>query len=156
MMDVCYSLIETVWGEFLVGWNERGIVSLKFPRHFPQVSVSSPRGPALRLAQELREYLAGGRRDFTVPFVLTGTEFQRLVWEALLEIPYGKTVTYGELARWIGRPRAARAVGGAVGANPIPIVVPCHRVVPKTGGIGNYGPGPHWKRKLLRLEGALR
>ena len=155
-MDVRYSLVETAWGEFLVGWCGKGVVSLRFPGTFPGVPLARATGPALRLARELKEYLAGVRRDFTVPVALTGTEFQLRVWKALLEVPYGKTVTYGELARRIGRPRAARAVGGAVGANPIPIVIPCHRVVPKTGGIGNYGPGPHWKRELLRLEGALR
>jgi|Deesub1362B_J571_1020462.scaffolds.fasta_scaffold00377_20 O-6-methylguanine DNA methyltransferase len=155
-MDVRYSAVETNWGEFLVGWSQEGIVSLHFPGCFPDVRLSSPRGLACHVARELDAYFAGKRRKFWIPLALRGTEFQLRVWQALLRIPYGKTVTYGELAERIGRPTAARAVGGAVGANPVPILVPCHRVVPKTGGIGHFGPGPEWKARLLWLEGVTR
>ncbi len=154
-MEVRFSVIETGWGRFLVGWIPAGIVSLHFPGHRPRRAVSPPKGPARELGRELDGYLAGERRSFSVPLVLRGTPFQLRVWGALLSIPYGMTVTYGELAARIGNPRATRAVGRAVGANPIPILVPCHRVVPQGGGIGGFGPGPHWKERLLRLEGAI-
>lgn len=152
---VRYSSVETPWGRFVVGWSKVGIVSLHFPSRQPPVPLRPPGEHVLRLREQLREYLAGDRKNFDIPLDLAGTPFQMAVWEALLEIPYGHTVTYGELAKRIGRPGAARAVGNAVGANPVPILIPCHRVVPKSGGIGNFGPGPEWKARLLRLEGAL-
>ena len=104
--------------------------------------------------RQLDEYFAGNRRRFDLPLAPRGTAFQRRVWQALLSIPYGGTITYGELARRVGNLRAARAVGRANGANPIAIIVPCHRVV-ATGGIGGYGGGLDIKRKLLTLEGVL-
>ena len=89
-----------------------------------------------------------------IPLDITGTAFQRRVWEALRHIPYGEVRTYGEIAEIIGSPNAVRAVGTACGSNPVAIVVPCHRVVPKSGGVGNYGFGPERKRVLLAREGA--
>lgn len=105
-----------------------------------------------RVARELREYAEGRRRDFTFAIHLEGTPFDRRVWGALLEIPYGGTATYGEIAHKIGAPRAARAVGLANHRNPIPIVVPCHRVVAAGGKLGGYGGGLDLKRKLLDVE----
>ncbi|HEX2131539.1 MAG TPA: methylated-DNA--[protein]-cysteine S-methyltransferase [Actinophytocola sp.] len=102
---------------------------------------------------QLTEYFAGDRTEFTIPLRPAGTEFQRTVWQALREIPYGETITYGELAQHIGRPTAARAVGHANGHNPIGIVVPCHRVVSPTGLTG-YAGGLDRKRFLLALESA--
>lgn len=107
-----------------------------------------------RVARELREYAAGRRREFTFRVEAAGTEFQRRVWRELRRIPYGETATYGEIARRIGRPGAARAVGAANGGNPIPIVVPCHRVVAAGGKLGGYGGGLSLKRRLLELEAA--
>jgi methylated-DNA-[protein]-cysteine S-methyltransferase len=104
---------------------------------------------------ELEEYFAGTRRAFSVQVTLEGTEFQRTVWKALQAIPYGTTLTYGELARRIGRPDAARAVGLANGANPVPIVVPCHRVIGADGSLTGFGGGLNTKRTLLELEGAF-
>ena len=106
--------------------------------------------------RQIEEYLAGERRAFDLPLAPAGTEFQRHVWFALADIPYGETVSYAELAARVGRPRAFRAVGQANGANPLPIVLPCHRVVASGGGIGGYGGGPDLKRRLLALEGAHR
>ncbi len=103
-------------------------------------------------AAELEEYFAGTRTDFDVALELDGTTFQREVWDELTRIGYGETITYGELARRVGRPRGPRAVGQANGRNPIPIIVPCHRVV-ASGGIGGYGGGLKIKRALLALEG---
>lgn len=102
---------------------------------------------------QLEEYFQGKRSDFTLPLDLRGTDFQKAVWEALLKIPYGQTTSYGEVAAYIEKPRAVRAVGGAVGANPIAIVVPCHRVVGKNGTLTGYGGGLPLKTRLLQLEG---
>ena len=103
-------------------------------------------------AGQLDEYFTGERRDFDVPMELDGTEFQREVWSELTRIPYGETISYGELARRVGRPSAPRAVGQANGRNPVPIIVPCHRVV-ASNGIGGYGGGLKLKRDLLAIEG---
>jgi methylated-DNA-[protein]-cysteine S-methyltransferase len=103
-------------------------------------------------AAQLEEYFAGERRDFEVPMELDGTPFQRQVWSELQRIPYGETISYGELARRVGRPNGPRAVGQANGRNPVPIIVPCHRVV-ATNGIGGYGGGLRTKRALLAVEG---
>ena len=110
-------------------------------------------GPAALAAAELREYFAGRRRSFSFPFRLIGTPFQREVWTALGSIPFGETVSYRELAEIVGRPNAFRAVGQANGANPIPIALPCHRVIAADGSIGGYGGGVAMKRALLAFEG---
>lgn len=102
---------------------------------------------------QLRQYFDGRRRQFDLELELSGTDFQVAVWEALAEIPYGETVTYAELAEMVGHPNAFRAVGSANGANPIPIVLPCHRVVASGGGLGGYGGGLPLKKSLLALEG---
>ncbi|MDH3622067.1 MAG: methylated-DNA--[protein]-cysteine S-methyltransferase, partial [Gammaproteobacteria bacterium] len=94
----------------------------------------------------------GERREFNIPLKLNGTEFQISVLEALQQIPYGETTSYGEIAKRIGRPRAVRAVGAANGRNPIPIVVPCHRVIGSTGDLTGFGGGLDTKEALLRLE----
>ena len=103
--------------------------------------------------RQLAEYFAGRRRAFDLPLEVAGTAFQRDVWWALADIAYGETVSYAELAAMVGRPTAFRAVGQANGANPIPIVLPCHRVVATGGRIGGYGGGLPVKRRLLALEG---
>ncbi len=105
-------------------------------------------------AAQLEEYFSGARRSFALPLAPRGTEFQLAVWEALAGIPYGETITYGELARRVRRPAAFRAVGQANGANPLPIVCPCHRVVAAGGRLGGYGGGLEVKRMLLALEGS--
>lgn len=101
---------------------------------------------------QLREYFSGRRRRFELPLCLTGTEFQKRVWKALLEIPYGQVRTYGEIARAIGRPNAARAVGAACSRNPLWIAVPCHRVIGADGSLTGYAGGTDMKEKLLELE----
>ncbi len=109
--------------------------------------------PLAAAVDQLREYFAGQRRDFDLPIELAGTPFQRDVWQALGTIAYGTTVSYAELAAQVGRPTAFRAVGQANGANPVPIVLPCHRVLATGGKIGGYGGGLPMKRQLLELEG---
>jgi methylated-DNA-[protein]-cysteine S-methyltransferase len=103
-------------------------------------------------AAQLEEYFAGERAEFDLPMELDGTPFQREVWSELSRIPYGQTIIYGELARRVGRPNGPRAVGQANGRNPVPIIVPCHRVL-ASNGIGGYGGGLKVKRALLAIEG---
>jgi len=105
------------------------------------------------LHQQLHEYFTGKRKTFDFPLAPKGTPFQLAVWNALLEIPYGDTVTYAELARRIGKPSAVRAVGAANGANPIPVIIPCHRVIGSNGTLTGYGGGIERKQWLLALEG---
>ena len=129
---------------------ERGLTALEFPGR-----ESPPDGDAAGLTdvvRQLEEYFAGERARFDVDLDLRGTEFQRAVWERLLAIPYGETTTYGELARELGRPDRARAVGAAVGRTPVPIIVPCHRVVGADGSLTGYGGGIERKAALLDLE----
>lgn len=104
------------------------------------------------VARELDAYFAGKLRRFTVPLDLRGTPFQRRVWELLCDIPYGETCSYRDIAQAFGNPRATRAVGQAIGRNPVAIVVPCHRVIGSDGGLTGYGGGLHRKRALLDLE----
>ena len=104
---------------------------------------------------ELLEYFQGKRRVFDLPLAPQGTPFQRRVWSALAEIPYGQTITYGELARRVGCPKGSRAVGQANHRNPLPIFLPCHRVVGANGTLTGYGGGLELKEWLLRLEGIL-
>ncbi len=116
-------------------------------------SGSESRDPVGRVAHQLSEYFAGQRRVFDLPLALHGTEFQLAVWNELLRVPYGDTITYAELARRIGRPAAIRAVGAANGANPIPVIVPCHRVIGSDGTLTGYGGGIERKQWLLAHEG---
>jgi methylated-DNA-[protein]-cysteine S-methyltransferase len=123
-------------------------------------SAKGPRGESCAVlddaAAQLREYFAGERIEFDLPLDLDGTEFQRQCWLALASIPYGQTVSYGEQARRLGLgPDAARAVGAANGQNPLPLVLPCHRVIGADGSLTGFGGGLHLKRFLLEHEGAL-
>lgn len=104
------------------------------------------------ILQQVREYLRGDRRFFDLPLDLRGTPFQVSVWRAVGEIPYGDTTTYGLLAAGIGRPKATRAVGQAVGANPVPLIIPCHRVIGTSGSLTGFGGGLPLKERLLALE----
>lgn len=104
------------------------------------------------IIRQLDEYFAGKSKEFDLPFFATGTPFQLMVWEELLKIPYGQTLSYGDIARLIDKPGAARAVGNALGANPISIIIPCHRVIASDGSLGGFGGGIPIKRYLLSLE----
>jgi methylated-DNA-[protein]-cysteine S-methyltransferase len=108
-----------------------------------------------RAVAQLNEYFAGSRRSFDLPLAPSGTEFQLACWRALAEIPYGETRSYGEQARHIGRPDRARAVGAANGANPIAIILPCHRVIGADGSLVGFGGGLETKRRLLDLEAGI-
>jgi methylated-DNA-[protein]-cysteine S-methyltransferase len=157
-------LLTTPIGPVLLEYGDEQLRSLRFwpqGEHPPagtrdHSAPGDPLGP--RLARELREYFAGARQRFTVPVAPEGTAFQQEVWRALREIPCGETRSYGELARAVGRPGAARAVGQANARNPLPVLVPCHRVLAADGGIGGYlgswggGSGVEVKRWLLDHE----
>lgn len=129
------------------------------PRGLARIDWDGPGGGDARIldqaAAQLHEYFAGERTRFDLPLELAGTEFQRLAWTALAEIPYATTRSYAEQARRIGRPTAIRAVGAANGRNPLPIVLPCHRVLGADGSLTGFGGGLHVKRYLLEHEGAL-
>jgi methylated-DNA-[protein]-cysteine S-methyltransferase len=125
-------------------------------RHPRPEDTQGEHAPA-RLAfarRALEEYFAGKRRTFDLPLRPAGTPFQLKVWDALREIPYGTTWSYAELARFLGQPSAMRAVGGANGRNPLPIIVPCHRVIGRDGSLTGFGGGIEIKAKLLAIEGA--
>lgn len=120
----------------------------------PQREWLAASEPFDAVIRQLEEYFAGRRHAFDLPLAPAGTDFQHRVWRALSIIPYGKTISYGELARRIGNPRASRAVGLANGANPLPIIVPCHRVIGANGSLAGFGGGLPIKQALLSLEGA--
>ena len=106
----------------------------------------------LEAADQLRAYFAGELRDFDLPLAPGGTAFQRDVWDAVSAVPYGRTASYAEIAAAVGRPAACRAVGAANGRNPLPVIVPCHRIIGSAGGLTGYGGGLDRKRSLLDLE----
>jgi methylated-DNA-[protein]-cysteine S-methyltransferase len=144
-------IILAATGEQLVG------VWFDGQRHQPDTSTwpVATDHPVLQLAKaQLSEYFAGQRTTFELPLALDrGTDFQQTVWRALLSVPSGATVTYGELSQRVGKPAAVRAVGGAVGRNPLSIVVPCHRVLGANGALTGYAGGLERKTALLHLEG---
>ena len=155
--------VPTAAGEFTASYSAKGLAELAFPRansvlrqrrsipHDELQQISHWH----RLTSKALKLMLTGREPLDLPplEVVTGTEFQRQVWRAMRRIPWGKTSSYGELAREIGRPNAVRAVGGACGANPIPVFIPCHRVLAASGRLGGFSGGLDWKRKLLAAEG---
>ena len=148
--------IDSPVGRLLLAGDGRSLIHLCFqsgPRpQAPAASWVADAAPFGAAIGQLGEYFAGRRHSFDLPLAPRGTEFQRRVWRALTGIPYGTTISYGELARRIGQPSASRAVGLANGANPLPIVVPCHRVIGADGSLTGYAGGLHRKRFLLALE----
>jgi len=153
-MYYCY--LDTPIGELLLAGEDGALSMVGFPkgsmRREPEPDWIFNEKPLADARAQLGEYFAGDRKEFDLPLKLNGTEFQVSVLEALLNIPYGQTTSYGEIARRIGRPKAVRAVGAANGRNPIPIVVPCHRVIGVTGDLTGFGGGLDTKEALLRLE----
>ncbi len=153
-MYYCY--LDTPIGELLLAGENDALTMIGFPkgsmRRDPAPDWIFNEKPLATARQQLTEYFAGTRKEFDLPVALSGTEFQVSVLEALQQIPYGETVSYGEIAKRIGRPKAVRAVGAANGRNPIPIVVPCHRVIGSSGDLTGFGGGLDTKEALLRLE----
>jgi methylated-DNA-[protein]-cysteine S-methyltransferase len=173
LIDIAYARVDSPFGKLLVARTDRGVVRLKLPGGRDGkitddqtledlATYVSPRVLEVpsRLDEErreLEEYFEGKRDHFDVPvdWALTPAGFRNRALHAVAKIPYGRTKTYAEIAKAAGNPRAFRAAGTACGRNPIPLIVPCHRVVQSGGGVGNYGGGPEMKRALLDLEGAL-
>lgn len=142
-------------GTVVVRAGSRGIVGIDLCDDEPTDATGEGSEYAEQAARELREYFAGERRSFDVQLDMKGSDFSLAVWGALREIPFGQTVSYGDIARKIGRPSASRAVGAANGRNPIPIIVPCHRVIGADGALTGYACGLWRKRWLLEHEGII-
>jgi methylated-DNA-[protein]-cysteine S-methyltransferase len=159
MSNTFFTHCDSPVGQLLLVANDAGLKAIDFC-DAPNVRPPQPgwipdAHPLTRAMEQLRAYFAGELRMFDFPLAPEGTPFQLRVWRQLQEIPYGGTISYGQLARMIGNPNASRAVGLANGRNPIPIVIPCHRVIGSNGKLVGYGGGLPIKEKLLKLERAL-
>lgn len=154
--NVKYAYFESPIGTLLLVGGAGGLREINFPKNGRVAAADAAWGEdagALREpVRQLQEYFAGKREDFDLPLAPRGTPFQQKVWKQLCRIPYGETISYGELARSIGNLNASRAVGLANGSNPIPIIIPCHRVIGSNGKLTGYGGGLPIKEKLLALE----
>ncbi len=153
-MYYCY--LDSAIGELFLAGDDDALTMIGFPegamRRDPEDDWIHDDKPFADAIKQLNEYFAGERHEFDLPLRLDGTEFQLLVLEELRRIPYGETTSYGAVAKSIGRPKAVRAVGAANGRNPIPIIVPCHRVIGSGGDLTGFGGGLDTKKALLRLE----
>ena len=151
-----YTYLDSPLGPLLLAGDSKGLRRIDFPHQNrpakPSQSWTENRAGLKDATQQLNLYFAGKLEDFDLALAPQGTAFQAEVWRRLLEIPYGETISYGELARRIGNPQASRAVGLANGSNPIPIIIPCHRVIGSNGKLTGYGGGLPIKEKLLALE----
>jgi methylated-DNA-[protein]-cysteine S-methyltransferase len=153
-----YTTLNTPRGELVLVANESELTGVYFEDHdhIPPTRkewVRDPKHPVLREAEkQLNEYFAGKRTEFSLPLHFDGTDFQNRVWQQIALIPFGKTISYSELAKKAGKPQAIRAAGTNTGRNPLAIVIPCHRVLAKDGGIGGFAGGLDWKRHLLGIE----
>lgn len=154
-MTAYYTVTPSPLGDLLLTSNGAAITGLYTPQHRAFLSARKGKENAAPFAQaidELHEYFAGKRTSFTLPLAPVGTPFQQQVWQALLRIPHGETLSYGALARLLGNPAASRAVGLANGKNPISIIVPCHRVIASNGKLTGYAGGLEAKAWLLAHE----
>jgi methylated-DNA-[protein]-cysteine S-methyltransferase len=153
---VIYRVIDSPVGGLRLAKDDAGLRAIEFiaPADVPIVGAACrrPVDPLDEVVSQLEEYFEGKRRAFDLPLAPQGTPFQQRVWRALLDIPYGETISYGELASRIGNKAASRAVGLANGSNPLPIVIPCHRVIGSNGKLTGYGGGLPIKQQLLSLE----
>jgi methylated-DNA-[protein]-cysteine S-methyltransferase len=155
---IYYSRIDSPLGKLTISTDGLAILELhiegdRYFKQIPETWIKKQDEPLLQRAEtELAEYFAGKRATFSVPLKTRGTDFQMAVWNALRAVPAGSTTSYGELAKQIGKPNAVRAVGTAVGRNPVCIIVPCHRVLTSTGQLGGFVAGTERKQTLLALE----
>jgi methylated-DNA-[protein]-cysteine S-methyltransferase len=157
-LNVAYKIIPSPIGDLQLVAADQGLVAIHWHNGKPN-DVQSPKLVAnenhpilLETELQLQQYFQGNRKSFSLQLYLIGTKFQLNVWHALLAIPFGETRSYGQLARQLGNPNAMRAVGAANGRNPIPIIVPCHRVIGASGDLVGFGGGLHIKSQLLALE----
>ena len=151
-------VVRTKLGPFRIEYSPRGISRIDFPGLGRPRSVMAANSPPplfiRKFSHQIQQYAAGKPVRWSVPLDLSaGTTFQQSVWRALKTIPRGETRSYGWVAQQIGKPRSSRAVGAACGANPVPVVIPCHRVIAGDGSIGGFGGGLPMKRRLLQIEG---
>jgi methylated-DNA-[protein]-cysteine S-methyltransferase len=153
MTQTAYAYCDSPLGLIEIGGSATAVATV----HFAEIprEGAEPGAVVLEAQRQLSEYFAGMRRDFSVRLDLCGTAFQVRVWAQMLAVPFGETVTYQAIARALGMPRAARAVGGACGQNPVAVIVPCHRVVGSSGGLTGYAGGVWRKEWLLRHESAI-
>ena len=149
-MEEYYDIYDSPLGSIYIIFTSEGIKRICFTKEKFERKYRRKKNEEAR--KQLQEYFYGERKKFSLPLCLDGTPFQKKVWEALKKIPYGETRPYQWVAREIRKPKANRAVGNAIGANPIPIVIPCHRVIKKSGEIGGYSGGEGIKEKLLEHE----
>ena len=155
-MSLFRDTLDTPLGTLTLEASERGLSSIQFPNRPKSMADKLTSNAVIKLAQrELTAYFANQLKAFSVPLDWHGTAFQESVWQALTVIPYGETVTYADIARAIGRPQSARPTGGAVGRNPLPIIVPCHRVIGSDDTLTGFTGGLKIKVALLELEGRL-
>ncbi|MEP7200948.1 MAG: methylated-DNA--[protein]-cysteine S-methyltransferase [Chloroflexota bacterium] len=164
---VVIGAVKTSLGEFGVALTHCGVARLTFPsdplaaceqwaaRWLPDARIVRHEKYLQHVARELAAYCDGELRDFAMPLDLRGTAFQLSVWQAVRRIAYGQTQSYTHIAQQIGQPNAVRAVGAANGANPVPIIVPCHRIIGSNGKLVGYGGGIALKHRLLQLEGVM-
>jgi methylated-DNA-[protein]-cysteine S-methyltransferase len=150
-----YAYAPSPIGDLLLVGVEEGLLQIHMRRALPPADAENDERRFARVMRQLHEYFDGKRKTFDLPLAMRGTPFQLDVWRALQRIPYGETRTYAGIANEIGRPRATRAVGAANGANPIPIVVPCHRVIGTNGSLTGFGGGIDVKRRLLEMEAGV-
>jgi methylated-DNA-[protein]-cysteine S-methyltransferase len=150
-----FYIAATEQGLLAVQWPDEPFVSLQHwaTKHISDAEWVEDPQRLSDYVEQLQQYLHGERQHFTLPLDLRGTPFRQRVWQALQQIPFGETCSYADIAALIGQPSAVRAVGGALGANPVPLVVPCHRVIGKNGTLTGFGGGLPRKRQLLQLEG---
>lgn len=149
-------ILDTPLGTLTLEASERGLNSIRFPNRPKSMAGRLNKNNVIKLAKrELSAYFAGQLKEFSVPLDWHGTAFQESVWRALAAIPYGETVSYGDIARAIGRPQSARPTGGAVGRNPLPILVPCHRVIGSDYTLTGFTGELSIKVALLELEGRM-
>lgn len=154
-MSTAWDIYQSPLGPLTLVGGPAGLRELRFPRQGGALDEARRDPAALRVAvAQLEDYFAGRRQRFELSLDLVGTEFRQAVWQALAEIPYGTTRSYGDVARAIGRADRVRAVGAANGRNPVAIIVPCHRVIGADGSLTGYGGGLQRKRALLDLEAA--
>jgi methylated-DNA-[protein]-cysteine S-methyltransferase len=156
MGEVYYTRFESPIGPLLLAGDAKALRRVSFESSKrsspPPADWKQNRAAFAEVIRQLQAYFRGELKEFDVPLAMEGTEFQLRVWNALREIPYGETVSYAQLAGRIGNPKAVRAVGLANGSNPIPIIVPCHRVIGSDGSLTGFGGGLSTKKKLLELE----
>ncbi|MBF0390818.1 MAG: methylated-DNA--[protein]-cysteine S-methyltransferase [Desulfamplus sp.] len=154
---VAYAYISTPLGELLAVHGKNGLIELQFPTNTTKVSANPQwiKDPTIlkKTSDEIQAYFNGELQEFSIALDPQGTPFQKSVWRALKKIPFGITVSYKSVAKEVGNPKGCRAVGGAIGKNPIPIIIPCHRVIGSDGSLTGFSSGLDIKRYLLNLEG---